>query len=138
MTTLAYEDCVAMIERGHAFARDRKGRPVSIAIVDPHGDLIAFGRAEGAPMRTCKNAICKAFTAVYMGRDTHDFNKMLSETGMQASWYGDERVVGLLGGMLIKNGPAVIGGIGVSGLLPQEDMEVGRHILESKGGGNAK
>lgn len=134
MTRLAYKDCVAMIERGHAYALKEKGRPVSVAIVDAHGDLIAFGRVEGAPFRTCKNSICKAFTAVYMGRDTHEFNKMLSETGMQSHWYGDERVVGLLGGMLIKDGAAVIGAIGVSGLLPQEDMEVGRHILQGRGG----
>lgn len=134
MTKLVYADCLAMIERGHAYALKEKGRPISIAIVDPHGDLIAFGRVDGAPIRTCNNAICKAFSAVYMGRDTHEFNKMLSDTGMQSHWYGDERVVGLLGGMLIKDGDTVIGGIGVSGLLPQEDMEVGRHILQARGG----
>jgi hypothetical protein len=39
--------------------------------------------------------------------------------------------------MPLKDGSAVMGG-GVGGLLPQEEMEVGRHILESKGGGNAR
>lgn len=129
MANLAYKDCVTMIEAGHKYAQKEKGRPVSIAIVDAHGDLIAFGRMDGAPIRTCTNSMSKAFTAVYMGRDTHEFNKMLSETGMQAAWYGDERVTGLLGGLLIKDGDTTVGAVGVSGLLPQEDVEVAQHIL---------
>lgn len=129
MPNLTYGECIVLIEAGHKFAAKEKGRPVSIAVVDDHGDLMAFGRMEGAPIRTCANAMNKAFTAIYMGRDTHDFNKMLSETGMQAEWYGDKRVTGLLGGMLIKHRDTVVGAVGVSGLLPNEDIEVAKHIV---------
>ena len=132
MPNLTFENCGKMIEAGHRRAQEEKGRPISVAIVDAHGDLVAFGRMEGAPKRTATIAVNKAFTAVYMGRDTDEFNKMLSDAGMQAAWYGDARVTGLPGGSLIKDGDQIIGAVGVSGLLPAEDVEIAEHILSQR------
>lgn len=129
MATLDYANCVKMIEVGHARAQKEKGRPISVAIVDARGDLVAFGRMKGAPFRTCTIAVNKAYSAVYMNRSTQEFGKMLADSGMQAGWFGDGRVTGLPGGVLIKDGDDIAGAIGVSGLAAPEDVEIAEHML---------
>ena len=126
---LTFEACIEMIVTGHRQAQEEVGRPISVAVVDDHGDLIAFGRMEGAPIRTIAIAVNKAFTAIYMSRNTHEFKQMLSREGMQANWYGDDRVTGVPGGLLIKNGDQIFGAVGVSGLSPQEDVQIAELIL---------
>ena len=52
-------------------AKTAGGRPVAIAIVDGHGDLVAFACMAGAnPALARQNAIKKAFTAACMRTDT--------------------------------------------------------------------
>lgn len=39
------------------------------------------------------------------------------------------RVTGIPRGLLIKDGDQIVGAVGVSGLLPREDLEIAEHIL---------
>lgn len=132
MVKLTFETCVDLIAAGHRRAQEEAGRPISVAVVDGHGDLIAFGRMEGAPIRTIAIAVNKAFTAIYMSRDTDEFRQMLAQDGMQAAWYGDARVTGIPGGLLIRDGDRIIGAVGVSGLSPQDDVRIAKHILSQR------
>ena len=53
----------------------KDGRPVAVAVVDNHGELIASARMDGAHARVLRHAIRKAYTAAVMGRDTLAFKK---------------------------------------------------------------
>ena len=44
-----------------------KGKPISIAVVDPNGELLAFHRMDGAPAFSARLAIAKARTAAAFG-----------------------------------------------------------------------
>jgi uncharacterized protein GlcG (DUF336 family) len=107
-------------------AQGDEKRPVSIAIADDRGDLIAFDRMDGAPVRSAEIAINKAYTAARVGRDTILFREKVRREGNQISWFGDRRLTGLPGGVVLEVGGRVIGGIGVSGRAAEEDHELGR------------
>ncbi len=43
------------------------GRPICVSVCDANGDLIAFGRGIGSPLRSIRISQQKAYTAVRMG-----------------------------------------------------------------------
>lgn len=54
------QECVEIILQS---AIGDGGKPVAVAVVDDYGDLIAFGRMDGASPRAVTGAINKAYTA---------------------------------------------------------------------------
>ena len=115
-------------------AAQEDGRlPVSIAVVNGHGELIFFACMDGAPERSVPIAINKAYTAARMQRDTHEFNKMLKERERDISWFSDPRFTALGGGAVVsKEGTKeCLGGVGVSGRTSEEDLEIAHIVLKS-------
>jgi uncharacterized protein GlcG (DUF336 family) len=106
-----------------AFTRFEK--PVCVAVCDAHGFLIGFFRADGAPVRSIALAQQKAYTATRMGSSTTSFLKRLRDEDIPISYFCDPLLTALPGGELLTDGSGrVIGGIGVSGLLPMQDQEI--------------
>lgn len=100
-------------------------RPICVAVCDKYGFLIAFGRMDGAPVRSIELSQGKAYTAARMGVDTDAFLERLQRENVPASYFCDPRLTGLPGGTVLSdhNG-AVLGGAGISGLKPQEDLAI--------------
>lgn len=121
------QECVEIILRS---AREDGGKPIAVAVVDDYGDLIAFGRMDGASPRAVMGAINKAYTAARMGRDTHVFAQLLKDQGYHHDWFGDRRFTGLKGGVAVKAGDECIGGIGVAGRAAEEDFELTQKALD--------
>lgn len=97
-----------------------------VAISDPHGELIAFARMDGAPVSSIGIAMNKAWTAARERKPTKEIGEKVRhpEKGHDIAYYGDSRFVGWGGGIpLWKNGE-VVGAIGVSGLSSAEDIEL--------------
>lgn len=122
--TLTYARANACIDAIFQRAASDGGRPVAVAIVDEHGDLIAFGRMEGAPVRAAAIAPNKAYSAARLERDTDTWGKQLADGHQEGSWFGDPRYCGLPGGLAIREGSEVVGGIGISGRTGAEDKEL--------------
>ena len=102
-------------------------RPISVAVCDSSGFLLAFTRMPGATLRSIPIAQAKAYTSAYMGISTEAFAERLQCENVPASFFSDARLTGLPGGVVLKNAAGVIvGAAGVSGLTPQEDQEVVR------------
>lgn len=114
----------AIAERAKAEAEGRFGRPVSVAVCDEAGFLVAFARMDGAPLRTCAIAQGKAYTAARMGMDTPDFAARLQRENLSPRAFCDDRFTEMPGGAVIRSGGRAIGGVGVSGLAPGEDQEI--------------
>ena len=99
------------------------GRPVSFSVVDTHADQVHFTRMDGAPERSIVLASNKAYTAARVGRDSGDFGKMMMQEHRDLSWFGDPRLTGIGGGVLIRDKQnAIIGAVGVSGRTMEDDM----------------
>jgi glc operon protein GlcG len=122
--SLTYERATECIRAIFDRARTDGGRPVAVAVVDEHGELLAFGRMEGSPVRAVTMAPNKAYTAGRLERDSDTWGKQLIDGSQEASWFGDPRYCGLPGGLAIREGDRCIGGIGVSGRTGTEDKEL--------------
>jgi glc operon protein GlcG len=97
-----------------------------VAVADSHGELIAFGRMDGAPISSIRIAMNKAWTAARERKSTKEIGEKVRhpEKGHDIAYYGDPRFVGWSGGLPIWKDGEVVGAIGVSGLSSSEDIEL--------------
>jgi glc operon protein GlcG len=113
-------------------------KAVVIAVVDPHGELIAFARMDGAPLSSILVAANKAWTAARERKPTKDIGDKMRDPvkGFDIAFYGDSRFVGWGGGIPIRKNGEVVGAIGVSGLSSAEDIALATVGLELIAAGN--
>lgn len=112
----------AAIERA-----EEMNRLCSVAIVDDRGFLVAIHRMDRAPIPTVDIARDKAWSAATFRMPSSDITKFgdASSPGFgfnTQNW--NDRLTTISGGLPIKDGDDVIGGIGVSGGMPDEDVAV--------------
>ena len=114
---------------------DQAGVRVNIAVVDAGGNLAAFLRMPGAFLHSIDIAIDKAYTAAGFGLPTGAWTEVLAthSRAVQAGIPMRPRMVCFGGGLPLKFGGRVIGGIGVSGGSEQEDEACARAGLEAIG-----
>ena len=106
----ALEDCKA---RGYA---------VSVVVVDRGGDTMVALRADDAGPHTMENARRKAYTARTFRMTTEEFVKEMATRPVRREQTTLPNVIAIDGGVPIKVGNDVIGGIGQSG-SPGKDEE---------------
>ncbi|MBS9718444.1 heme-binding protein [Pseudohalocynthiibacter aestuariivivens] len=92
------------------------GYNVSVAIVARDGAVKVHLKADNSGPHTVGSAQGKAFTSASMGRDTAGLAQFIGENPMHDGLrYMDDRMVIQGGGLPIKIGGALVGGIGVGG-----------------------
>lgn len=109
----------------------KDGRPVAVAVVDNHGELIAGARMNGAHARVLRHAIRKAYTAAVMGRDTTEFRKDMESAGRILDDYGDSTLTTLQGGLVVRVDKQIVGAIASGGSPRQRDVEMARIGLDA-------
>lgn len=110
------------------------GWRVAVAVCDPSGGLVAFGRDDRVPLPVGDFAIDKAFTAATLGRTTRAFGeRMGSRPALSVGLATRKRLLAWPGGLPIEIDGAVVGGIGVSGAVDEEDEQCAtvaiRHLV---------
>ena len=102
------------------------GIPMCIAVTDESGNLLAFSRMDGGKVSSISIAIDKAFTAAAAKNPTAFYNEMCrpgSPTyGIHTSNQGHFSIIG--GGLPVRSGKAIVGGIGASSGTPDQDIQV--------------
>lgn len=109
------------------------GKPMVIAIVDESGQLKAFHRMDGAALISIEIAQNKAYTAVAnaWGHATHEIYDHIQKN--PATLIGVPHIPRYTifgGGFPIKIDNEIVGGIGVSGGIAGQDMEVAKAALD--------
>ena len=106
-----------------------RGAPVSVAVVDPAGELLAFERMDGAPAFSARLAIAKARTSAAFGRPTADMESLFADRDWfgagflpQGPWF-----VGKGGAPVLVDGECV-GGIGLSGNTAEHEDALAREL----------
>jgi glc operon protein GlcG len=105
---------------------ERSGDGAAVAVVDAHGELIAFLRTDGCPLASINNAIHKAFTAARERVDSSVIGQKSRAEEFAITNFGDLRYTGWGGGVPIEIDGTVVGAIGVSGLPEADDIELAR------------
>jgi uncharacterized protein GlcG (DUF336 family) len=95
---------------------------LAICAVDAGGHVITEQRMDGAALGAMRLAEGKAYTAVLWGTRTGDFNESTQPGGADWGWNTtDERIVVYAGGIPLIAGGQLVGGLGASGGLADED-----------------
>ncbi|UZE16531.1 heme-binding protein [Pseudomonas sp. B21-054] len=128
---------IAVNLAGHALAtgRELNAAPLTVAVLDSGGHLIALQREDGASLLRPHIAIGKAWGAIALGKGS----RLLAQDAQQRpafyaalnSW-GQGSVVPVPGGVLIRDQDGrVLGAIGVSGDVSDVDEQVAVRAVEA-------
>jgi uncharacterized protein GlcG (DUF336 family) len=97
-------------------ACEKEGYHVSVAVTDRYGLVRIQLRGDHAGPHTLDSSGRKAYTSASLGRPTGDLAKMIAgNPTLEELRNMNERILMLGGGLPIKAGEDVIGGIGVGG-----------------------
>ncbi len=96
------------------------GLGAAVAIVDAHGELVAFLRTDGCPLPSVKISISKAFTAARERKESRALGDASRKEDFPLTNFGEIGYTGWGGGVPLVVDGQVIGGLGISG-LPEEE-----------------
>lgn len=120
-TNLAHTDALKIVLAIQA-ELEKENKGAAIAVVDAHGELLAFLRTDGCKLPSITIAMNKAFSAAREGKESRAIGDASIEEQFPMTNFGDLRYTAWGGGVPIKVDGKVVGGVGVSGLPEQEDM----------------
>jgi uncharacterized protein GlcG (DUF336 family) len=133
--TLAHANTIveAAFAKGHALGL----KPLSVAVLDAGGHLIAFQRQDGASTLRPQIAAGKAGGALALGASSRKIGEMAAERPSFVASLGaiaPHGVIPAAGGVLIAGaGGAVIGAVGVTGDLSDNDEACALAGVEAAG-----
>ncbi len=95
-----------------------------MAVVDHHGELVAFVRTDGCRLPSINIAINKAFTAARERTPSRNVGHASRDQNFPMTNFGDPRYTGWGGGVPLVVDGEVVGAIGVSGLPEADDIAI--------------
>jgi len=121
--TLGHEDALVVL---HTIKEEleRTGRGAAVAVVDEHGELMAFVRTDGCRLPSITIAMNKAYTAAREQTESKNVGEASKNDGFPMTNFGDLRYVSWGGGVPLTVNGRVVGAVGVSSLPESEDMEL--------------
>jgi uncharacterized protein GlcG (DUF336 family) len=111
-------------------------KPITIAVVDSGGFIVALERMDGARPLQPSIATAKAYTAAVMQRPSLMLKGWAdSQPGFfaQVATMGLHPIVATEGGMPIKQAGKLIGGLGIAGGTGPEDQQLCEAVLKDLG-----
>src|SRR6202167_2837757 len=108
-------------------AEARKVRvPVSVCVIDIHGNIVLLHRMNGAPAFSMELAERKAYTSALVGIRTTEILPMVQpgQPLFPLGMVSGGKYCAMGGGVPVKSEGAVIAGIGVSGGTVEQDISI--------------
>ena len=120
---LSHHDAFRILHAAKADLEKRK-KGAAVAVVDPHGELLAFLRTDTCRLSCIDVAINKAYTAAREQGESKALGDAAKREGFPLTNFGDLRYVTWGGGIPIHAEGHVVGAVGVSGMSEVEDTAV--------------
>lgn len=129
MTYLSCEVAHKAINKAFELSRtDYDGRPMTVAVCDKEGFLLAFARMDNVKLMTVELTQRKAYTAARMGQPTHAFLERLHNEKLEASYF-DPKFSPLPGGVpVFDREKRLLGAVAVGGISVREDQEAAEKL----------
>lgn len=130
---ISQEAALHALTVGAAKAREL-GEPSSLAIVDAGGNLMAFLRVDDAALSTVEIAQSKAYTALALRSPSGNWLEIVQPG---AALYGLDALGGRRpfvvfgGGLPVRDGKSVIGGVGASGGPVDADVAIAQAMVDA-------
>jgi len=137
MSALTLKVAVNLAGQALAAGREISAAPLTVAILDSGGHLVALQREDGASLLRPHIAIGKAWGAIALGKGS----RLLAQDAQQRpaffaalNGFGQNSVVPAPGGVLIRDQDGkVLGAIGISGDVSDVDEQVAVRAVEAGG-----
>lgn len=108
----------------------KRNAPSAIAVVDPAGDLMAFGRMDAVRPASAELAVEKARTAARLQRPTEEVEESINR-GRTA--FVTTGIMSLRGGAPIIVNGEVVGAVGIAGKSKETDSEIATNAAAALG-----
>lgn len=129
MTSVRLEQALVAVR----FVVDSASAPVSVYVVDDHGEIVAAATMDGAALDTRLNALRKAYTAARSdATSTADLAAKAREDAAERASF-DPFFTFFQGGVAAFEDGRRVGAVGVSGLPGPEDDSFARRAIEAAG-----
>ncbi len=116
---------------GKAFELSRSDygdRPMTVAVCDAQGFLIAFAKMDNVKLLTVELTQRKAYTAARMGQSTLAFLDRLRNDKLEAQWF-DAHFAPLPGGVpIFDSEKRLLGAVAVGGISVKEDHDAAEKL----------
>jgi uncharacterized protein GlcG (DUF336 family) len=126
-----------ILDKTLAAARDKKLRPLGVAVVDARGALRVYAEEDGSPILRWKIASGKAFGSVAFGAGSRRLHQIGVERPHMAAALiemAGGALVPVPGGVLVRDkGGALIGAVGASGDTSDNDEAAAVAGIEAAG-----
>jgi uncharacterized protein GlcG (DUF336 family) len=127
MTSVTLAQASTIVDQALKAARDTGSAPMTVAVLDAGGHLVAFKREDKSGILRYDIAYGKAWGALGMGFGTRElFDRAGKNPGFYASLNvaSQGRMIAVPGGVLIKNAAGdTVGSVGISGDTSERDEE---------------
>lgn len=127
MTKLTLDHANTIIASALSHAAAGGLRPLTVAVLDDGGHLVAFQRQDKSPIMRPQVAMGKAWGALAMGRSSRGLATLAAERPAFVSALvsaSDGRMIPVPGGVLIRNAAGdTMGAVGISGDTSDKDEE---------------
>ena len=127
-TSLSHTDAMTIIEAIRQKA-ESESKGLAVAVVDSHGELLAFLRTDGCRLPSIQIAQNKAYSAAREQVPSKELGQKSQEEAFPMTNFGELRYVTWGGGLPIFHEGELVGAVGVSGLPEHEDIEFAKHGL---------
>ncbi|MBA3622744.1 MAG: heme-binding protein [Euzebyales bacterium] len=123
---IALQQADSVVDTALARAAELGCPPLTVAVLDPGGHLVALKRQDRSGILRVEIAVGKAWGALGMGLPSRELARRAEQMPQffvaLASASGG-RIVPLPGGVLIRSGDDIIGAVGISGDTSDRDEE---------------
>ena len=122
--SVTLEEARRIVSVAQAAGAEHRMMPLTVAVLDTGGHLVALERQDGSGIMRVEIAIGKAYAALGMGVPTRLLRDRLADrphfvSGLAAA--ADGRFIAVPGGVLIRRQGRVIGAVGISGDTSDKD-----------------
>lgn len=136
--TISLEQARAVVDAALAAGREHDFQPLTVAVLDPGGHLVALAREDGSGILRPQIATGKAWGALGMGFGTRELAaraERMPAFVASLSAVSEGRVVPVPGGVLIRDpsGTLLVGAIGISGDTSDNDELVALAGIQAAG-----
>lgn len=133
--TLTLDHADSIVNGAMAFGKENSFAPLTVAVLDAGGHLVAFKRADNSGILRPEIAMGKAYGALGFGLDGRDLKDKNSTflNAVAAASHG--RLVPVPGGVLIRDPKSqhIIGAVGISGDNSSNDEKAAIFGIEQTG-----
>jgi glc operon protein GlcG len=123
--TLGHTDAQRVVDHVRT-ALEEEDLGAAVAVVDAHGELVAFVRTDGCRLPSVNIAINKAYTAAREQTESRSVGEASRREGFAMTNFGELRYVSWGGGVPLMVDGEVVGAVGVSGLPEVDDIDLAR------------